>query len=291
MAIDFFRARWSRIFSDAGLEMTGADALYFPQVLRDPGFTRTVVGFQKTDPNHRGTKLTRADNMALGKMFARIPELNVFVYVPKTTREIAQALIDRYGLPMYASMFVDIPITAEQVANMPFKIDLQLQPGPWCIQDNADFARVTVNEPNVDLADAFKNNVLDVPVLPYTIAQGATNVELVSIGTDFTPLYLEDYARLLEITTAADLSSAATPNVFRADVLVRLMEERTGIVTQRQATTERDILTTDSAKLLYHGKPSGYPTANTAYDRVLVFELVNCPSYTGVYYFHYNSLY
>ena len=68
------------------------------------------------------------------------------------------------------------------------------------------------------------------------------------------------------------------------------MEERTGVTTVRQTTTEAGIMSTAGAKLKYHGKPSGYPTADTQYDRVLVFE-VNCPTYVGAYYFHYNSLY
>ena len=49
-------------------------------------------------------------------------------------------------------------------------------------------------------------------------------------------------------------------------------------------------MSTAGAILKYHGKPAGFPTADTRYDYVLVFT-VNCPTYVGDYYFHYNSLY
>lgn len=290
MAIDYFNARWSRIFSDAGLQMTGKDKLFFPFTRRDPSYTLNIVGFQKTDPNHQGTKITQTDNYRLGDMFRGVQDLHVYVYVPKTTRDIAAALIERYGVPLRADWFVETPISASQVQNMPFDIDLRLLPVPWCNPDGEDKVTVTVHEPNMDLAVAYAKNVIDVPTLPFTLQQGRTNVELVSIGTDFTPLYVEDYQRLQEITTDADLSSAATPSVYRADVLVRLMEERTGVTTVRQSTTEAGIVSTAGSKLKYHGKPSGYPTADTRYDHVLVFD-INCPTYVGDYYFHYNSLY
>lgn len=290
MAIDYFNARWSRIFSDAGLQMTGKDKLFFPFVKRDNSYSLNIVGFQKTDPNHQGTKIAQTDNIRLNDLFRNIQDIHVYVYVPKTTRDIAAALIERYGLPLRADWFVEVPISAGQVANMPFNIDLQLLPVYWCFNDPNDKVTVTVHEPNVDLAVAFANNVIDAPGLPYKLEQGRTNVELVSIGTDFTPLYVEDYQRLREITTDADLSSAATPNVYRADVLVRLMEERTSVPTQRQSTVEAGILSTAGAKLKYHGKPAGFPTADTRYDYVLVFT-VSCPTYVGDYYFHYNSLY
>lgn len=290
MAIDYFNARWSRIFSDAGLQMTGKDKLFFPFTKRDPSYTLNIVGFQKTDPNHVGTKIAQTDNIRLKDMFRKIDDVHVYVYVPKNTQNIAAALIERYGVPLHTDWFQNTPVTTEQVQNMPFDIRLRLNPGPWCFTDPEDYVTVTVHEPNVDLAVAFTKNVIDVPTLPFKIEQGHTNVELVSIGNDFTPLYVEDYQRLREIKVDDDLSSAATPYVYRADVLVRLMEERTGVPTQRQATVETGIISTSGAKLLYHGKPAGYPTADTKYDWVLVFEL-RSPSYAGVYYFHYNSLY
>lgn len=290
MAIDFFNARWSRIFSDAGLTMTGKDKLFFPFTKREPNNTAAIVGFQDTDPNHNGTKITKVDNLRLSALFSRIKDVDVYIYVPKDTREIAQVLINRYGLPLRADWFKLVPITPEQVANMPFKIDLHLAPGPWCIDDPTDAVTVTVHEPSMDLAVVFANNVIDAPILPFKVEQGKTNVELVSIGTDFTPLYMEDFVRIREISSSSDLSSAATPGVYRADTLVRLMEERTGTKTQRQPTEDADVLSTAGATLLYHGKPSGYPTANTLYDYVLVFD-IKCPSYSGVYYFHYNTLY
>lgn len=294
MSFDYFKARWSRIFADAGLPVKGGDKIFYPYVNRKwESATRAVVGFSKEDPNFQGTRAVVASHLRLGTLFKNIPVIEAYAYVPRTTVDVAAALIERYGLPLQADWFVSTPITDEQVNNMPFDIELSLKNVNWCQHNNAsDTITVTVYEPNVDVKDAFGTNILDVLSLPYTVKAGATNVELLSIGVDFTPLYPEDYDRLLEIASDNDLYSAATPYVYRSDVLIRLMQERTGIVTKREADWGKNVISTYQAKFVYNGPTAGFAYADTRYDRVLVFDINhNATAYSGRYYFHYNDLY
>lgn len=294
MAFDFFNARWSRIFADAGLPVKGNDKIFFPYVDRKwDSATRAVVGFTKEDPNFQGTRVIQANHIRLSQLFKNVPVIEAYAYVPRTTVEVAAALIERYGLPLKAEWFESTPITDEQVNNMPFDIKLSLKNVAWCRHyTDSDSITVTVYEPNVDVKTAFTNNVLDVLNMPYVVKSGATNVELLSIGVDFTPLYPEDYDRLLEIAKDEDLYSAATPYVYRSDVLIRLMQERTGVVTKREADWGKNVISTYQAKFVYNGPTTGLTNADTRYDRVLAFDInANATAYSGRYYFHYNDLY
>lgn len=294
MAFDFFNARWSRIFADAGLPVKGKETVFFPYVERKwESATRALVGFSKTDANFQGTRAVTCSHLSLAALFKNISPVETYAYVPRTTVEVAASLIERYGLPLQAEWFVSEPITDEQVNNMPFDIKLKLKNVNWCKQNNdGDSITVTVYEPNVDIKDAFKVTILDAPKMPYVVKSGATNVELISIGTDFTPLYIEDYDRLLEITQSEDLYAASTPYVYRSDVLIRLLQERTGIITKREADWSKNILCTYHATFVYNGPASGFANADTRYDRVLVFDMnTNSTAYSGRFYFHYNDLY
>lgn len=286
---NFFNQRWLRIFYDAGLEVTGTDHLFFDQTRREnDATTKTMAGFRRTDPNHFGTRPVSVGNMSISKMFKNIQDVDVYVYVPKTYHDVAAALVERFGLPLDPTWFINGTITDEQVQNMPFDIVLQLNNLPWCFNDNIGL-RVTVREPITDVKVAFSSAVLDVPTLPYTVVSGKTNVELISINTDFTAFYPEDHDRIMEIATNDDLFSAAAPNVYRADVLVRLMEERLGVPCTRQSSVEPGVLSTQGALFRYNGPASGYPTADTSYDRVLVFD-VSGTTYQGRFYYHYNNI-
>ena len=291
MPYTMFQARWSRIFADAGLQVSDKDLLEISQVYQQNQFyTKAAVGYHHTDPNLRGTRWFGAESLILSTLFKNIPQVDVFPYMPHSNRDVAAALIERYGLPLEPEWFVDTPITAEQLLDMPFTVTLHLENGPWRYDSGTQGIDVTVHEPQVDIKSAFTKTVLPVPVLPYTTVVGKTNVELVSVGVDFTPLYVEDYDRLLAIAKSEDLYASTIPEVYCADVLARLLEERTGISTTRLTTEDTTQLSTYGATLVYNGLTTGYVSADTRYDRVLVFS-VNCPGYTGKLYFHYNDLY
>lgn len=291
MSYTMFMARWSRIFADAGLQVSGSDLLETSQARNvGPNVTQAAVGYHHTDPNLRGTRWFSVDSLQLGPLFKNIESVDVFPYMPHSHRDIAVALIERYALPLDPDWFVDTPIPDEQLLAMPFTVDLQLTGGVWRWASGLDKLTVTVHEPQVNIASAFAVKVLPVPVLPYTTVVGKTNIELVSVSVDFTPLYVEDYDRLLSITKSADLYESTVPEVYTADVLIRLLEERTGITTTRLTTVDTTQLSVNGAVFVYNGKTTGYVTADTSYDRVLVFS-VNCPGYTGKLYFHYNDLY
>ena len=287
MAI-YFKHRWYRFFSDSGLPVKGNEDLLFAQTARVGPVTQTFVGFKRSDPNFQGTKSVAAKNLKLSALFKNIGPVSVYAYTPKTYREIAGMLIEIYGLPLEADWFIDGVITPAQIQNMPFDITLQLNNVPWCENDGVGL-KVTVREPTVDIAATFKNTKLTATTLPYTVRAGKTNVELISIGTDFTPLFMDDYAQLLVITSSADLSSPVLPNVERADVLVRLLGDRLKIPCTRLQEHAPGELTTFGATFQYNGPTTGYATADTRYSRVLVFDVLG-ETYQGRFYFHYNIL-
>lgn len=287
MAI-FFNQRWLRLFSDSGLPITGNEKLLFSQTARLATYTQAFVGFSRTDPNFLGTKHVLPAHLTLTALFRNLGPISVFAYLPKSHQDIAQILIDTYGLPLEKEWFIDAPITATQLQNMPFDITLQLNNVLWCLNDGVGL-KVTVKEPTVDIAERYTSTVLTAPTLPYTIQSGRTNVELISIGTDFTPLFIDDYTTLTQIANSADLSSAIMPNVERADVLVRLLGDRLKIPCTRLSSITPGELSTFGATFVYNGAASGYPTADTRYSRVLIFDVVGV-TYQGRFYFHYNNL-
>ena len=286
MAI-FFNQRWLRFFSDAGLPVKGNEKVVFYQTYRYPDSSQAFVGFERTNPDFFGTKQLRSTHLTLSALFRNMGPIAVFAYLPKSHHDIAQILIDTYGLPLEKEWFVDQPITQAQLSNMPFVITLKLNNVLWCASDEG--LQVTVKEPTVDIAERYTSTVLTTPTLPYAVVSGRTNVELISIGTDFTPLYMDDYATLLSIASSADLSSAIMPNVERADVLIRLLGDRLKIPCTRLSTITPGELSTFGSTFIYNGPASGYPTADTRYSRVLVFDVVGT-TYQGRFYLHYNNL-
>lgn len=296
MSQDYFNLRWCRLFSEAGSPtLTGKEAMFFAAIDHDYRLesVSVSVGFSRTNLNVRGSRRVEVKKLHLASLFKNVPPL-VFCYTPRSTREVAQALIERYALPLHAEWFVDTPIAVDIGNNPPFKVNMNLLNTEFTMADN-DPTEVTVGAATVDIGDVFKFNVLDVPVLPFTVRTGYTNTELTTYGLDFTPEFIEDFRNIRAITKSADLYASSSPEIDRSSTLVRIMTSRLDF----EVTTEGDIedtLSTKNATFVYNGPSQGFAASDTSYDNVLVFDTVLDPvdstarTYRGRCYVHYNNL-
>ena len=297
MSLNFFNARWLRLFVEAGLARpTGNEEMFFTEPdpdLVSSSLNEMSVGFKNTNLNVRGTRRTKFYRYRLDRLFKNVSPV-VYVYTPRTKAEVAQALIDRYGLPLKAEWFEDGVISKTLGDNPPFNIEMNLVRSNFTDNENADVT-VQVRQASVSVADIFKSNVLEAPGLPFVVRQGYTNTELKTYTVDFTPEVLDDYKILRGISTSEQLYSVDGLNLTSSMFITQLLHERLGV----PVTVEGDIegaLSLRAANFVYNGPTSGFPGSDPWHDHVLVFDTVIDPvssvarTYRGRCYIHYNEL-
>lgn len=301
MSLNNFNSQIARIFMNAGMQpVDGTETLFFngrDEIGSVGNPTILNMGFSSKNFTVRGSRRVRFSKMRLRTMFRNVAPV-VYCYTPRTTHEVAEALINRYGLPLYTSWFVNNPIPSN-VGNSPdFVIRLSLARTDFCepeIDSSNDFLEVRVLQQVQDVAELFKKTVLTAPVMPYVLRQGYANTELLTYGTDFTPNTVEVYEALKSIAASEDLYGHESPAFERANALMELMTDRLGFPVVREADQD-DALCLLRATLVYNGATVGFPTADTWYTNVLVFDTITDPldsaarEYRGRCYVHYNSI-
>lgn len=300
MAFSNFNSRIARLFLDAGMQdVDGSETLFYNgadayQV--DNTDTIMNLGWSAKNNTVRGSRRVKFNKMSLSKMFNRITPV-VYMYTPRSTREVAEALIKRYGLPMSPGWFVDSAIPTN-VGNQPdFTIGLSVVNTLFsrAPTENEGPLQVRVLQADVDLADIFKNNVMTAPVMPYVVRQGYTNLETITYGVDFTPDTPERFILLRAIEASIDLYGPEAPSAERSGNLVELLTDRTGRLVTVEADQDGKICLL-RATLIYNGPTVGFPTSNTWYDNVLVFDTILDPvdsaarDFRGRAYVHYNNI-
>lgn len=300
MAFSNFNSRIARLFLDAGMQdVDGSETLFYNgangQQLELPETTMNL-GWSAKNNTVRGSRRVRFTKMALATMFRNVTPV-VYAYTPRSTKEVAEALIKRYGLPLDADWFVNTPIPTE-VGNSPdFTIGISLKRTLFTRNpsESEGATQVRVIQADVDLSEIFKNNVLSTPVMPFVVRMGYTNLETLTYGIDFTPDTPERFILLRDIQASIDLYGFESPSAERSGNLVELLSDRTG----RPATVEADQdgkICLLRATLVYNGPTVGFPTADTWYDNVLVFDSIVDPidsaarDYRGRAYVHYNNI-
>lgn len=300
MPLSNFDTRVTRLFLEAGMqEVDGTEELFFSGENKNviaSGNTEMNFGFKRSNQTVYGSRRVAFAQMMLLTMFKNISPV-VYCYTPRSTLDVVDALIARYGVPFKREWFRDDAIPAN-VGNSPeFKIKLWLNNTLFTFgsRDINEMLEVQVNQADVDVADIFKKNILTSPVMPYVIRQGYTNIDLLSYGKDFTPNTIERFKLLRAIDSSLDLYHHDTPHAERSANLVELLEDRLGI----DVTVEADIdkaLCLLRATLVYNGPSIGFAGANTWYDNVLVFDTITDPvdsaarDYRGRAYVHYNNM-
>lgn len=300
MAFSNFNSRIARLFLEAGMQdVDGSETLFYngaDKYQLSEVNTTMNLGWSAANNTVRGSRRVKFNKMNLAKMFRHITPV-VYCYTPRSTREVAEELIKHYGIPLNPDWFVNAPIPTAVGNSVDFTIGLSL--ARTLFTENPSETEgplvVRVKRGDVDLADLFKKNVLSSPVMPYVVRQGYTNLETITYGVDFTPDTPERFILLRDIETTADLYGHEAPSAERSSNLVELLSDRTGIPATVEADQDGKICLL-RATLVYNGETVGFPTANTWYDNVLVFDSIIDPidsaarNYRGRVYVHYNNI-
>lgn len=301
MSLNNFNSQIARIFMNAGMQdVDGTEEVFFngrDDIGSIASATVLNMGFKAKNFTVRGSRRVRFQKMRLRTLFRNISPV-VYCYTPRNTHEVAEALIARYGLPLYTSWFINTAIPAN-VGNSPdFVIRLSLGRTDFCepeLVTTNDYLDVRVLQQEQDVAELFKKTILTAPTMPYVLRQGYANTELLTYGMDFTPNTAEVYDPLKAIASSEDLYGHESPSLERANALMGLMSDRLGIPVVREADQD-DALCLLRATLVYNGPTIGFPTADTWYTNVLVFDTITDPldsaarEYRGRCYVHYNSI-
>jgi len=254
---------------------------------------QATIVFSDTDALYRGGALIEYVALDLAKLFLNVtPE--VWLYNPRTTREVAAELIRKYGVPLLAEWFVDEPFDH---TTLPKTVKLKITRSNFTIQSELD---VKVSRADAQLSEIFEQNVLGSPKVPYDLLEGRTNAEF-SYKQDMTPDNLAIFKELQRYPAGVcdDISKYSDQAL---QVLAGLITERLGwqvAYHKDSGLTPKDLCFRGS-ELVYNGSSKKYvhpvndpssPGANTWYDNVLVVRFDN--TYSGVHglgYFHYNNL-
>lgn len=300
MALGNFESRVTRLFLEAGAGgVDGTEQLFFNGADEyQMGNTSTVMnfGFRAVNFTLRGSRRVSFAKTKITTMFRNISPV-VYLYTPRSHREVATELIRRYGLPLKPEWFVDTPIPTE-VGNSPdFVVRLRQTRTLFTVQSEVvdEELPVRVLQADVDLKDIFTDVDLNGLTIPYTIRQGYTNTELLTFSKDFTPETRERFVLLRDIATSLDLYGFDYPNSERSANLAELMSSRMGIAVSIEGDLDQT-LSLKNATLVYNGAATGFPKSDTWYENVLVFDTVtdaaesSARDYRGRCYVHYNTV-
>lgn len=231
-----------------------------------------ALNFGDLDGKYRGSVLSHWKNMRLNKAFTNIEPV-IWVYNPSTLRELAAVLIDRYGLPMLPTWFVDGPFDPTVLPQ-----EVELSTLRTHVSPLGDKIKVTVNRGNVDIHDLLVNSTLESPGVPYTVMTGRASAE-VSYSVDFTPELPEQYRQLLLYPT--DVIGPSQYEHPSVQLLVNLINQRFDSGKAYYSTGDAPDFNFSGSKLEFVGKPKDYvpavnkpwsPRGDTAYDRVIVIK-------------------
>ena len=239
----------------------------------DSAFTGYAsLNFADLDGKYRGSVLSRWQSMNLQTAFKNISPA-VWVYNSATKREIAAALIERYGLPLDSTWFADGPFDP---TILPQEVELETLRSHVCPLSQK--LKVTVDRGAVDVGTLIENNVLESPGVPYTVLTGRASAE-VSYTVDFTPELPEQYRQLLLYPTGV-----IDPVKYEHEsvkMLVNMINKRFENGKAYYSTGGAPDFNFSGSKLEFIGKPKDFvppdgkpwsPRGDTAYDRLIVIK-------------------
>ena len=258
-------------------------------------FTRMamMVNFSDSDGNYRGAKSTTYFTIRPELLFKNITPA-VTLYNPKTMREVGEALILKYGLPIKSDAF---PVTPIDASVLPATIDISMGSYGWM---EPEFIPVRITRAKVSVQELFQNTVLDSPQIPTTLLTGRTPAEY-TYALDFTPDLPEDYTALLNYPTMF-FDETVKDAVMADQAVIWLM----GAIAKRMAVpSDWEVVNPDGfamfkSQLVYNGLSKDYVPANaqpwsprgdTGFENLLVIQFSSdIPGRAGLGFFHYNTL-
>ncbi len=250
-----------------------------------------AMNFADLDGKYRGSVLSKWHSLNLKDSFKNItPE--VWIYNATTLRGLAEALIERYCLPLEPTWFIDGPFDPTILPQTVTLETLRTHVVPA-----AQKIDVVVKRGNVDLGALISNDVLESPGVPYTILTGRASAET-SYCVDFTPDIPEQYRQLLQYPIGViDPSKYEHPSV---KLLVDLIDKRFENGRAYYSTGGAPDFNFSGSKLIFVGKPKDYvpsvskpwaPRPDTAYDRVIVIEFSDSNvGRAGLGFFHFYEV-
>ena len=255
--------------------------------------SRGALVFRDTGANYRGGGLVTFNSVSLDTLFKNITPV-VWLYNPKTLREVAAGLIAQYGAPLETYWFADGVFDYSQ---MPQTVTLTLEDHVFTKYSTL---QVEVRRADVDITTLFTDTTLVTPQAGFTPQPNRTSAEF-SYAVDFTPQNLYEYEQLLAYPSSKITTEELYDNLS-VQTLKGLIEERLGKAVAFEVTeglTATQVCFKNSS-LVYNGLTKNYvhpdllpwrAGADGWYDRVLVvsFEIASS-GFQGLAYFHYNDL-
>ncbi len=252
-----------------------------------------MINFADSDGNYRGAKGTTYFTMRPSLLFKNITP-TVTLYNPTTMREVGEALILKYGLPLKTEAF---PVTPIDATVLPADISISIGDYTW--MEN-EFIDVRVERAKVSVPEIFTDTVLDSPGLPTTVLTGRTPAEY-TYAYDFTPDLPEDYLPLVNYPTGffddtvKDTVLADPGVMWLMAAIAKRME-----VECSWETTDPNGFAMYKSQLVFNGMSKDYVPANaqpwsprgdTAFENLLAIQFSSdIPGRTGLGFFHYNTL-
>lgn len=241
---------------------------------------------------YRGSGLVKYNCLTPSVLFKNI-DVEVWLYNPKTIREIVAEVARRYGVPIDPAWAVDGPF---DFTVLPKTVQIEFKRTNFT---NQDFLNVTVRRADADVGQIFKSTVLSSPKVPFTLLDSRTNAEF-SYQYDFTPSNPEEVKQLKEYPAGLITDLSQYRDVPAMTVLSDLIAARTDWKPQFEVAaglTASDLCFRGS-QLVYNGRSINYvpaephlPSADTWYENVLVVRFDATHSgVQGLAFFHYNNL-
>lgn len=241
---------------------------------------------------YRGSGLVKYNCLMPSVLFKNI-DVEVWLYNPKTIREIVAEVARRYGVPIDPTWVVDGPF---DYTDLPKTITVEFKRTNFT---NQDFLNVTVRRAVADVGEIFTNTVLSTPKVPFTLLDSRTNAEF-SYHADFTPSNPEECKQLKEYPADIIVDASQYHDVPAFTVLTDLIASRTDWTPQYEVASGLKLtdLCFRGSQMVYNGSTQGYvsaephlPSADTWYENVLVVRFDATHSgVQGLAFFHYNNL-
>lgn len=252
-----------------------------------------MINFSDSDGKYRGAKGTTYFTMRPSLLFKNITP-TVTLYNPKTMREIGEALVLKYGLPLKSDAF---PVTPVDASILPADISVSI--GSYAWMEN-EFIKVRVERAKASIPDLLTTTILDSPGLPTTVLTGRTPAEY-SYAYDFTPDLPEDYLPL--VNYPVDYFDTTNKDIVINDPgvlwLMSAITKRLGVECAWEVTDPNGVAMFKS-QLVFNGPSKDYvpsnpqpwsPRGDTAFENLLVIQFSSdIPGRAGLGFFHYNSL-
>ena len=256
--------------------------------------SKATILFKGSEGNYRGGQLINFKTVNLEELFINNTVPTVWGYNPHNTREVAQLLVDQYGLSVDTDWFKLEPFDASV---LPTHVTLTLENTAFSASSQLTVAMERVES---DIATRFANNVLGDLALPYDPMYQSNTVP--SYSKDFTPAYPD---QKIWFTSLVKDGGSSVGTAYKYTDLANGAE----FVAYLNSVLDGDITLDVSASTVF-GKPNIYyfyvryngstkgaiyngVSADTQYDKVLIIEPFWGKTYTGcdgALFLHYNDV-